>query len=72
METTMWTKTPYGEPNSGHWTIGNEHLQFDVHIAVSGSGKGVIVSEEEADAYANHILRKLNERDSIDFRPRLR
>jgi hypothetical protein len=63
----MWTKHEYGDTGSGHWTITNGHLQFDVHIAIDGSGRkdvypdGVIVSVEQADEYAGQIVDALNE-----------
>ena len=76
MENTMWTKRSYDGPmrlsRGGRHTITNGHLQFDVHLTIDGShGTGYIVSPAEADAYARHIVDKLNERDSINFRPHL-
>jgi len=70
----MWTKKSYATAEDNHkagrWTISNGHVDFDIHLTIDGShGTGYIVSPAEADAYADHILRKLNEQDSIEFRP---
>lgn len=80
----MWTKEPWGRvfnEETEEWEnpkqfnrfiISNGHLSIEVHNTIDGShGTGYIVSPKEAEAYADHILKKLNERDSINFRPRI-
>jgi hypothetical protein len=73
--TPTWTKTAYGKTQNsngdwvdsgGRWTISNGHINFDVHVSFDGSGRkeqypnGVIVSPEQADAYAYRIVEALN------------
>jgi hypothetical protein len=60
-----WEKYSYGGEDSGHWTISNGHVRFDVHVVIDGSGRkslypdGIIVSKEQADEYAEKILQLL-------------
>lgn len=67
----MWTKHPYGEPGDGYWSLTNGHMDFEVHPIFDCSGRreqypdGVIVSPEQADAYADQILTMLNEYDRL-------
>ena len=66
----MWTKHPYGTDDSlqrgGCWNISNDHIGFDIHWTVDGSGKGgnhpggYIVLPAEADEYATKIVDALN------------
>ncbi len=70
----MWTKKPYGnasgELDGGRWTISNGHLNFKIHLTIDGSIKkeradadGYIVNPKQADAYAEQIVRALNDAD---------
>lgn len=66
-----WTKYEYGTPNTGHWTITNGHMRFDIHPLFNASGRtekypnGVIVSAEQADQYAISILDALNTMETL-------
>lgn len=65
-ETEKW------ESQGGHWTISDGKMRFDISIKINGSGsmgstplrepgqQHWIVTPDEADEYAEHILQLLN------------
>lgn len=64
----MWTKKPYGTDieGGGRWEITDGLVRFDIHPLYDGSGghketNGVILSPKKADAYAELIVKVLNE-----------
>jgi hypothetical protein len=61
----MWTKHRYGNHDSGHWTITDGLIRFDIHPLYDGSGghkltDGVILSPKKTDLYAELIVDALN------------
>ncbi len=67
MKRNNWTKKSYvPKSDSGHWTISNGHIHFDVHILWDAGGRkdqfpdGVIVSVADANSYAEQIVDALN------------
>lgn len=61
----LWRKHSYGEAGTGHWSIGNGTLQFDIHpLTVCGIDPGrsyQVVIASESDEYADKIVKALND-----------